>query len=162
MLRAVALIAFLLVATTVAAATEPPTPSRDRARTYLMLRVVDALDLSDEKALQMRDILKRADDRRLELTQKRDKLDSKLRAALAKTPVDAPALGQLVTDSHAVQRELASLPEHTFSEAQKILTVEQQAKLLLFRRDLQGEVRQAIRRRSTTPTTTAHHATPAR
>jgi hypothetical protein len=162
MLRASALIVFLLAATTVAAATEPATPGHDRARTYLMLRVVDALDLSDEKALQMRDILKRADDRRLELTQKRDALDSKLRAALAKNPVDASALGQLVTDAHAVQRELASLPEHTFSEAQKFLSVEQQAKLLLFRRDLQGEVRQAIRRRSTTTAPAAHHTTPAR
>jgi hypothetical protein len=153
MRRASALLACLLAVSAVAA-TEP-TPGRDRARTYLMLRVVDALDLSDEKALQMRDILRRADDRRLELTSKRDTLDSKLRAALAAKPaVDAPALGQLVTDAHTVQRELASLPEHTFAEAQKILTVEQQAKLLLFRRDLQGEVRQAIRRRGTTPPAT--------
>ena len=76
----------------------------------------------------------------------------------AKPPVDGPALGQLVTDAHFVQRELASLPEHTFSEAQKILTVEQQAKLLLFRRDLQGEVRQAIRRRGTTPAAAPHHS----
>jgi hypothetical protein len=146
-----ALLALLLVTAAAGAAVEA-TPSRDRARTYLMLRVVDALDLSDEKALQMRDILRRADDRRLDLTQKRDTLDSKLRAALAaKPPVDPQALGQLVTDAHTVQRELASLPEHTFTEAQKILTVEQQAKLLLFRRDLQGEVRQAIRRRGAAP-----------
>ena len=158
MTRVSALLACMLVTTAVAAATEP-TPGRDRARTYLMLRVVDALDLSDEKALQMREILRRADDRRIDLTKKRDVLDSKLRAALAaKPPVDAPALGQLVADAHTVQRELAQLPEHTFSEAQKILTVEQQAKLLLFRRDLQGEVRQAIRRRGATPPTTTHHA----
>jgi hypothetical protein len=153
MKRASALLACLLATTAIGAATDA-TPGRDRARTYLMLRVVDALDLSDQKALEMREILRRADDRRLDLTQKRDTLDSKLRAALATKPVDGPALGQLVTDAHMVQRELASLPEHTFTEAQKILTVEQQAKLLLFRRDLQGEVRQAIRRRGTTTATT--------
>jgi Spy/CpxP family protein refolding chaperone len=156
MTRASTLLVCLLATTAVAAATEP-TPSRDRARTYLMLRVVDALDLSDEKALEMRDILRRADDRRLDLTQKRDTLDAKLRAALAAKPVDGSALGQLVADAHAVQRDLATLPEHTFAEAQKILTVEQQAKLLLFRRDLQGEVRQAIRRRGTTPATHRAH-----
>ena len=161
MTRASALLACLLVTTAVAAATDA-TPGRDRARTYLMLRVVDALDLSDEKALQMREILRRADDRRLELTQKRDTLDSKLRAALAAKPaLDAASLGQLVADAHTVQRELATLPEHTFMESQKILSVEQQAKLLLFRRDLQGEVRQAMRRRGTTPppaAATPHHA----
>jgi hypothetical protein len=144
------------------ATTDAP-PGRDRARTYLMLRVVDALDLSDEKALQMRDILRRADDRRLDLTKRRDLLDGKLRAALAQKPLDPPALGQLVADAHTVQRDLAALPEHTFAEAQKVLSVEQQAKFLLFRRDLQGEVRQAIRKRATpTPPATvappAHHA----
>jgi uncharacterized membrane protein len=152
-----------LVAGLATGATSDAPPGRDRARTYLMLRVVDALDLSDEKALQMRDILRRADARSLELTKKRDHLDGKLRAALAQKPIDPAALGQLVTDARTVQRDLASLPEHTFAEAQKVLSVEQQAKFLLFRRDLQGEVRQAIRRRSTpTPPATAsqplHHS----
>jgi len=158
----VALICCLALSTLAASADTPP--GRDRARTYLMLRVVDALDLSDEKALQMREILRRADDRRLDLTQQRDGLEAKLRGALAQKPVDTAALGSLVGESHAVQRELAALPERTFGEAQRILTVEQQAKLLLFRRDLQGEIRQAIRRRATpapppTPAATAGHHT---
>lgn len=134
----------------VSAAGADVSPERDRARTYLMLRVVDALNLTDEKALEMRGILRRADERRIELTKKRDALEAKLRTALAQSPVDEPGLSRLVNDAHAVQRELAALPEHTFAEAQKILSVEQQAKLLLFRRDLQGEVRQAIRRRAAT------------
>ncbi len=148
MRRTLSLLVCVVVWAAIGAAADTP-PGRDRARTYLVLRVVDALDLSDEKALQMRDILRRADDRRLDLTTKRDALDAKLRTALAHAPVDAAALGQLVADAHTVQREMAALPEHTFGEAQKILTVEQQAKLLLFRRDLQGEVRQALRHRAT-------------
>ncbi len=158
--RASALILCLIACAAVGATTGAPpadTAGRDRAHTYLMLRVVDALDLSDDKALQMRDILRRADEKRVDLSRRRDALDTKLRAALAQKPVDAAALGQLVTDAHTVQRELASLPEHTFGEAQKILTVVQQAKLLLFRRDLQGEVRQAIRRRGTAAAAGAHH-----
>ena len=62
MTRASALLACLLAATGVHAATAvhgaaEASPSRDRARTYLMLRVVGALDLSDDKALQMRDMI---------------------------------------------------------------------------------------------------------
>ena len=68
---------------------------------------------------------------------------------------------QLVADAHTVQRDLAALPEHTFAEAQKVLSVEQQARFLLFRRDLQGEVRQAIRKRAT-PTPPATVAAPGR
>ena len=156
-MRPIALV--LLLAATLGATSAPP--ARDRAHTYLMLRVVDALDLTDDKALQMRDILRRADDRRVDLMKKRDTLETKLRAALAQKPLDDGSLGHLVSDAHAVQRELAGLPEHTFGEAQKILSVEQQAKFLLFRRDLQGEVRQAIRRRATpaaAPAPPVHHA----
>ena len=152
-MRNVALV--LLLAATLGATTAPP--ARDRAHTYLMLRVVDALDLTDDKALQMRDILRRADARRLTLTSQRDALDAKLRTALDAKPVDSTALGQLVADTHSVQSQLASLPETTFDEAQKILTVEQQAKLLLFRRELQGEVRQAIRRRASSGPVHAAH-----
>jgi len=152
-MRPIALV--VLLAATLGATSAPP--ARDRAHTYLMLRVVDALDLTDDKALQMRDILRRADARRITLSSQRDALDVKLRTALNTTPVDSAALGQLVADTHNVQSQLASLPETTFDEAQKILTVEQQAKLLLFRRDLQGEVRQAIRRRATAGPAHAAH-----
>ena len=71
--------------------------------------------------------------------------------------IDSTALSRLVADTHDVQSQLASLPEATFDEAQKFLTVEQQAKLLLFRRELQGEVRQAIRRRATSGPAHAAH-----
>jgi len=145
----------LLLAATLGATSAPP--ARDRAHTYLMLRVVDALDLTDDKALQMRDILRRADARRLALTSQRDTLDAKLRTALNAAPIDSTALSRLVADTHDVQSQLASLPEATFDEAQKFLTVEQQAKLLLFRRELQGEVRQAIRRRATSGPAHAAH-----
>jgi hypothetical protein len=118
-----------------------------------MLRIVEALNLSDEKALQVRDVLRWADERRLELTHKRDVLEAKLRTALAASPLDETKLAPLVSDARAVQRELSQLPERTFAEARKNLTVEQQAKLLLFRRDLQGEVHQALRHRTATPTT---------
>ena len=152
-MRPIALV--LLLAATLGATSAPP--ARDRAHTYLMLRVVDALDLTDDKALQMRDILRRADARRVALTTQRDALDAKLRTALNAAPVDSIALSQLVADTHNVQIQLASLPEATFDEAQKFLTVEQQAKLLLFRRELQGEVRQAIRRRATSGPVHAAH-----
>jgi len=52
-----ALLVFALVPYMAHAA--PPEPARDRARTYLMLRLVDALDLPDDKALVLRTIFAR-------------------------------------------------------------------------------------------------------
>jgi hypothetical protein len=140
-----ALLALALVSSPVHAAA--PEPARDRARTYLMLRLVDALDLPDDKALALRTIFRKADERRIALLASRQALDKQLRAALARHDKDTSELGRLVGEINGVDRELAAVAEDSFGEAQKVLTVEQQAKLLLLRRELQGQVRDAMRRR---------------
>jgi len=115
-----------------------PEPARDRARTYLTQRLVDGLNLPDDKALALRTIFRKADERRLELTAKRQALDKKLRTALARPDKDQAELTRLVAETNDVDRELAAVAEDSFAEAQNSLTVEQQAKLLLLRRELQG------------------------
>jgi hypothetical protein len=125
----------------------PPEPARDRARTYLMMRLVDGLNLPDDKALALRTIFRKADERRVALLAKRQALDKQLSAALARPDKDAAELTRLVTETTHVDRQLAAVAEDSFDEAQKTLTVEQQAKLLLLRRELQGQVREAMRRR---------------
>jgi hypothetical protein len=157
-----------LASVLLAAALTRAADDRDRARTFFILKVVDALDLPDDKALQLRGILRRVDERRVELVQKRESLQAKLRAALEAKPRDPTLLAQLVAEGNAVDGELATLPERSFTDAQKLLTVEQQAKLMLLRRELQGEVHQAMRRRLATPrprresSTTTTHPTPSR
>jgi hypothetical protein len=140
-----ALLALALVSSPVHAAA--PEPARDRARTYLMLRLVDALDLPDDKALALRTIFRKADERRVALLSSRQALDKQLRAALARPDKDSAELTRLVGEINGVDRQLADVAEDSFDEAQKLLTVEQQAKLLLLRRELQGQVRDAMRRR---------------
>ena len=124
-----------------------PVPAQDRARTYLMMRLVDALDLPDDKALALRAIFRKADERRVELVAKRQAIDKELRAALSRPDKDQAQLAKLVEEASTVDRDLASVAEDSFRDAQKDLTVEQQAKLVLLRRELQGQVREAVRRR---------------
>ena len=124
-----------------------PEPVRDRARTYLVLRLVDALDLPEEKALALRDVFRHWDQERERLLRDRAATHEKLHAALDKKPPDPVALKALVVAAVAFDRELATLPERSFAAAEKLLTVEQQAKLLLLRRDLQGQVHTAVRHR---------------
>ena len=124
-----------------------PVPAQDRARTYLMMRLVDALDLPDDKALALRAIFRKADERRIELVAKRQNIDKELRAALSRPDKDQAQLAKLVEEASTVDRDLAAVAEDSFRDAQKDLTVEQQAKLVLLRRELQGQVREAVRRR---------------
>jgi len=110
-----------------------------------MMRLVDALDLPDDKALALRAIFRKADERRVELVAKRQAIDKELRAALSRPDKDQAQLAKLVEEASTVDRDLASVAEDSFRDAQKDLTVEQQAKLVLLRRE--GQVREAVRRR---------------
>jgi Spy/CpxP family protein refolding chaperone len=145
------LASLLLAQTAHAQPTEGPhsdgPPGRERARTFLVLRLVDALNLNDQEALKVGSIVRQSDERRQQLMKQRQTLADQLRAALANKPPDPAALGKLVSDGNDLDQKLALIPEDTFHEMQKVLTVEQQAKLILFRRELQGEIRRAIQGR---------------
>ena len=65
-----------------------------------MMRLVDALDLPDDKALALRAIFRKADERRVELVAKRQAIDKQLRAALARPEKDQAELAKLVARGH--------------------------------------------------------------
>jgi hypothetical protein len=138
-------LAGISVCATVAAAQTPRAMRPDRARTFLVLRLTEALDLSDEKALQVGRILRETDARRRALRDRRAEVEAKLRGALMSN--DQSALTKLIADTNQLDEELAMVPEHGFREVQKVVTLEQQAKLVIFRQELQKEVRSAMRRR---------------
>ena len=125
----------------------PETPRRERARTFLVLRIVDALNLNDQDALKVSTIVRQSDEHRQQLVKQRQALEDQLRTALAKKPADPTELSKLVSEGNDIDQKIALVPEDTFRELQKVLTVEQQAKLMLFRRELQGEIRRAVQGR---------------
>lgn len=137
----------LLAAPLLAAAQPPEGPQRDRARTFLVLRISDALKLSEQDALKVSNVIRQSDEHRQELVQQRQALETKLRDALAKQPPDTAELTRLIGESNTIDQKLALVPEESFHELQKLLTVEQQAKLMLFRREFQGEIRRAVQGR---------------
>jgi Spy/CpxP family protein refolding chaperone len=148
MMSRVALGVLLVMALTCAApAQSPEEPWHDRARTFLVVRIAEALNLNDQEALKVSMVIRQADERRQVLVAQRQALEDKLRTALAKPPTDSDALSKLVGDANQLDQQLALVPEESFHELQKILTIEQQAKLILFRRELQGEIRRAIQSR---------------
>jgi hypothetical protein len=153
--------AFLCLTALVAlpAVAQQPTPHsgrhRERARTFLVVRIADALKLNDQDALKVAAVVRASDEHRQDLQRQREALEARLRSALKK-PESATDLTQLISQGNDLDQQLALVPENTFHELQTLLTVEQQAKLLLLRRDLQGEVQRAMYRRLG-----AGHAAPA-
>ena len=111
----------------------------DGPRLFLVLRMADALDLSDEKALAVSRVLKEADEKRDELRKKRSALEDQIREALKKSKPDEAALTKLIDQSKELHKQQEGVAEDSFTALKKVLTVEQQAKLVLLRSRLRHE-----------------------
>ncbi len=120
-------------------------PVRERARTFLTLRLADALDLPDEKALQVGRIIRKADEQRVALLERRRQVEEKLRAALEQSPPPAEEITRWVAEANAIDEQLAGIPQQSLREIQQLLTLEQQAKLVLLRPELREQIRRAAR-----------------
>ena len=146
MWRALGFVLALTLAAPLAASADPPDRPEHKhdgpgPRLYLVLRMADELNLSDEKALAVSRILKEGDEKREALRKKRAELEDKIRAALAQPKPDAAALAKLVDQATELHREQSKIADETFSALKKVLTVEEQAKLVLLRSRLHHDFR---------------------
>lgn len=140
--------AALTVASVAAAQSRDVDSRRDRMRTFLVLRISEALDLPEEKALQISGVLRQAEARRRDLASQRRDVDRKLRGALEQTGrSDSAALPDLIAQANELDGQIAMIPETSFKEVQGILSVEQQARLVLLRPELQAQIRRNVERR---------------
>ena len=119
----------------------------DRMQTFLVLRLAEELDLSTEKALEISKIIDRARERRNDLRTQGDLLVKEIRAELRRRPRDEARLEELIARGDELYRKVANVYNESFLEAQEILTVEQQAKLIVFRHDMLTKLRREMRRR---------------
>jgi len=118
-------------------------PDKDfgsRGRLLLVLRMADELDLSDEKALAVSRALKEAEGKRDAIRKKRRDLDKQLSDALAQKKPDDAALTKLIDQAIELDRERAKLMEDSFTSLKKILTVQEQAKLVQLRMRMHREM----------------------
>jgi hypothetical protein len=138
-------LAALLLACPLYALADPTGPDVDKGhgpdgpRLFLVLRMAEALDLSDDKALAVSRILKEADEKRDELRRKRFELEDKIRGALKQSKPDDAALAKLIDQSSELHKQQERVAEDSFNALKKVLTVEQQAKLVLLRSRLRHE-----------------------
>lgn len=145
-----------------ARADAPAGARRERARSFLMVRMVEALKLSPEQAGKVSAVIRASDERRQQLVRQREAVEGQLRQALDKH-ADESVLLPLITSTCQLDQRIAAVPEETFTTLHDILSVEQQAAFLLFRRELQGEVHRALQHRLGGPHRTpakSGHATP--
>ncbi len=143
-------VCWLLLGAALAAAQDRPVAAPgERARTYLVLRIVEALELSDQQARDLSEILAASGERRAELVAERKTLDQSLRTALDQN--DDPRIAELIARSRDLDRESLLLPLGSFAATDAILSLEQRAKLVLLLPELRRQVRRAARSQASVP-----------
>lgn len=120
-----------------------PGPGPARTCIFLAMRLADALNLTDDETIQVKNSCRSIDDKRRGLLAERSEVEAGIERELAKRPIDDAALTKLAGQAQEIDRKIALLPEDAFAEVAKILTSEQRARLVLFKRQmkeqLQGE-----------------------
>jgi Spy/CpxP family protein refolding chaperone len=111
-----------------------------RGRLFLVLRIADALNLSDEKTLAVNHVLQQAEEKRHALREQRMAVNKQIHDALGQSKPDEAALTKLIDQAIDLDHQQQRAGEDAFNSLKKILTVPEQAKLVLLRSKLRHEV----------------------
>jgi Spy/CpxP family protein refolding chaperone len=114
--------------------------SGSRGPMLLVLRIAEALHLSDEQTIKLAAEFRRVAQQRHELIARRAALATRLEAQLAQRPLDDAALTSLTEQLVALDQQIGRLPEGLWKSIQPVLTPEQSARLVLLRGKLKQQV----------------------
>ena len=126
---------------------EPPTKQqRDRVRkrieTLKMWKLTKALDLDEAASARLFPILNKYDKRKAEIHQNLRKGMREMRRSLKENKTgELKNTLAMLEDNH---RALQNINDEEWAEMKKVLTVEQQARFILFRQEFDSEVHRLI------------------
>ncbi len=120
---------------------EKPMERLERLRN---LRMVEMLDLKEDESVRFFARLKEHDDTRHELRKERNDVLDKIERLVRNHAADAE-YEEPFAQVAAIDQKIAEENRNFFAGLKDILTVEQRAKLLLFERRFESELRDAIR-----------------
>jgi hypothetical protein len=120
---------------------------RDRMRTFLVLRISEALDLPETKSLEISKILRDAEAKRQELLTQRRDVERQLREAMGGGGAPDATLTPFIAQANELDGQIAMIAENSFRQVQDVLSVEQRAQLVLLRPELQSQIRRNVQRR---------------
>lgn len=121
----------------------------DRLRLMRMWKLTEYLNLDEETGAKLFPILNRYDDQRLALNEERVGLLKDIKTELDKETPDEKKLGQLLTKAEELRLKMEKINQDERNELKKVLSVKQQAKLLLFYRNFDRELYRIMRERKT-------------
>lgn len=116
-----------------------------RIRMLRTWRLIEELDLTEEQSTKFFPIMNRFDDKEREINQKRRRIMVELREVLSRDNASEKEIKEKIAALRNGEQERHSNRDKFYEDVAKVLSVSQQARLLLFEERFQREVREIIR-----------------
>ena len=118
---------------------------RKRVNMIRMWRLTEELDLSEKKADKLFPLIRRLDKEKLELEKERNELMKNLRENLTKGKLKDSELKKMIRNLEENHAAVQNLKKERFKEMKNVLSLEEQAKFVLFMESFPKEIRSIIR-----------------
>ncbi len=141
-----ALLVLFLVAFIVSCmqAQPPGGPPLERIERFKKMRMVETLDLNEEQSVRFFARYNEHENKRRDLMRQRDEVLDKIER-LVRNKAEAKEYEKLFADVIDINRRIGEERLNFFNSLSDLLTTEQRAKLLLFERRFENELREAMR-----------------
>ncbi|HXG00371.1 MAG TPA: hypothetical protein VNL69_06270 [Bacteroidota bacterium] len=133
-----------LVFVTAAHAQPPGRPPLERIERFKKMRMLEILELGEEQSARFIARYNEQEQKRRELMKQRDELLDRLEQLL-RAKADESEYQKLFTEIIDINRRIGEERLAFFNGLSDLLTIEQRAKLLLFERRFENELREAMR-----------------
>ena len=140
------LLALCLAMFALQAQAQPPMggPGRERIERFRKMRMIEMLDLKEEQSVRFIARFNEFENATKDLHRQRDEVLDKLER-LVRNNADPKEIERIFPEVEAVSRKIGEERLKFFNGLSDLLSVEQRAKLLLFERRFENELRDAVR-----------------
>jgi Spy/CpxP family protein refolding chaperone len=117
---------------------------RENIETLRMWKLLDALDLTSEQSTQFLPVLKDFQDAKRQFADERDRLFREIEAILDSEEIDQKALKENLADLDNTRSAFHRETEQFLAKSREILSLKQQARLLLFEERFERRLKESI------------------
>ena len=144
-MRKICLLFLVVVGVTLSLSQSPAdNPQYDRIQRFKKMRMVEMLDLKEEQTVRFFARYNEFENARRELTRQKDESLDKIER-LIRIKADAKEYEKYFSEVEAINRKIGEEKLKFFNGLSDLITIEQRAKLLLFERRFETELREAMR-----------------
>lgn len=121
-------------------------PGRERIERFRKMRMIEMLDLKEDQSVRFIARFNEFENARRELSKQRDEVLDKIER-LVRNNADEKEIEKTILEVETVTRKIGEERLKFFNSLSDLLSVQQRAKLLLFERRFETELRDAVRQR---------------